>query len=261
MTFLNTSNAGIAYIWNFGDNSPVWNGHDATHAYLAPGNYQVSLIALGVGACADTAFSGMVQVGDTAVVAFRTAPEHPAMLSLPNAEVQFINTSYNAAELVWDFGDGITSDEWSPTHAYRQPGTYYVRLQGRSADDCPGRFIAGPFVVKTPELFIPNVFSPNGDGLNDAFFPEYTGDQAYRMGCTTTLSALATTAIRVKSPWCGSRPRSDRGFVLPCCIGPLRNDLSRLYCQQRNAHEPLDTLFGTLLDAVCGLRQAGEWTI
>ena len=43
--------------------------------------------------------------------------------------VQFINESLgNVPILSWDFGDGFTSNEWSPIHTYATAGTYEVRL-------------------------------------------------------------------------------------------------------------------------------------
>jgi len=37
-------------------------------------------------------------------------------------------------EYEWDFGDGATSDEESPSHAYDEPGTYTVRVTVRCSD-------------------------------------------------------------------------------------------------------------------------------
>jgi hypothetical protein len=43
-------------------------------------------------------------------------------------EVQFINTSENAGQYFWDFGDGSTSEENNPLHQYAQSGDYNVTL-------------------------------------------------------------------------------------------------------------------------------------
>lgn len=42
--------------------------------------------------------------------------------------VQFVNTSSNAQNASWDFGDGLSSTLYSPQHIYSQPGNYNVRL-------------------------------------------------------------------------------------------------------------------------------------
>ena len=43
-------------------------------------------------------------------------------------EVTFIDESENAVEYHWEFGDGETSTQTSPTHTYTQPGMYNVTL-------------------------------------------------------------------------------------------------------------------------------------
>lgn len=43
--------------------------------------------------------------------------------------VSFSNLSESGEEWSWSFGDGATSTLKSPTHAYKQPGTYRVTLQ------------------------------------------------------------------------------------------------------------------------------------
>lgn len=43
--------------------------------------------------------------------------------------VTFTNTSEDAYNAVWDFGDGTQSMTYSPTHVYETPGTYAATLQ------------------------------------------------------------------------------------------------------------------------------------
>lgn len=44
-------------------------------------------------------------------------------------DVIFINESHNAKNFDWDFGDGSTSTEENPRHAYRGTGTFNVMLK------------------------------------------------------------------------------------------------------------------------------------
>jgi|SRR5690242_14509984 len=48
--------------------------------------------------------------------------------------VQFTNLSKNAASYSWDFGDGTTSTEASPTHTYPRKGKYVPTLTAKGAD-------------------------------------------------------------------------------------------------------------------------------
>jgi PKD repeat protein len=42
--------------------------------------------------------------------------------------VQFFNHATNAETYLWDFGDGNTSSQYSPSHTYTNPGKYTVSL-------------------------------------------------------------------------------------------------------------------------------------
>ncbi|MDF1570749.1 MAG: PKD domain-containing protein [Bacteroidales bacterium] len=55
-------------------------------------------------------------------------------------EVIFTNYSQNADSYSWDFGDGETSAEENPTHAYTATGNYTVVLTATNADDVSATF-------------------------------------------------------------------------------------------------------------------------
>lgn len=81
---------------------------------------------------------------------------------------QFTNES-NPAGLnsSWDFGDGMSSAEYNPIHTYQVSGVFPVTLTVNNAEGCSDQ-ITQMVQFSIPSLvFIPNAFSPNGDGLND----------------------------------------------------------------------------------------------
>lgn len=181
VNFIQTSTDGIHYIWDFGDGTPVSNEEFPTHLYESPGIYDVTLTVVNEGACAASIVEVQVNVLDTAKVDFTSDPLPPIEMYLPATGVEFTNLTTGASVYNWNFGDGTVSTEFSPNHVYTEPGQYFVTLIATNDNGCHGRAIHGPFIVMTPELFIPNVFSPNDDGINDLFLPQYTGHQPFNL--------------------------------------------------------------------------------
>jgi len=119
--------SGVNYTWNFGSGAAPISATGAgphTVRYLLSGNKTPRLIAGNI-LGADTAFS-QVYVKPLPTANFTFQPN--------DLNVIFNNTSQNATTYFWDFGDGQTSTEASPVHAYAAPGNYVVKLS--STNDC-----------------------------------------------------------------------------------------------------------------------------
>lgn len=92
---------------------------------------------------------------------------------LVNFEIQFWNRSFG--EIIgynWDFGDGSESFEENPKHTYTAEGEYEITLTVTDIFGCTAE-VKKKISVFDYYLVMPNVFTPNEDGINDYFFPKF----------------------------------------------------------------------------------------
>jgi PKD repeat protein len=90
--------------------------------------------------------------------------------------VTFVDKSIRGSEYTWEFGDGkdsISHLAIPEPHIYYRPGEYSAKLTIVSSLGCLDSLrLENKIIVEPSELKIPNVFSPDGDGLNDYFAVE-----------------------------------------------------------------------------------------
>ena len=90
-------------------------------------------------------------------------------------KVTFTDKSIRASVYKWKFGDNrdSVSELSNPApHTYYKPGKYYVKLAVESELHCIDSIRSDSIVVEPSKLGIPNVFTPDGDGINDYFMVE-----------------------------------------------------------------------------------------
>ncbi|HMN05858.1 MAG TPA: PKD domain-containing protein [Flavobacteriales bacterium] len=176
VSFNNYSVDAFSYVWSFGDGT----GSDAeapAHAY-GEGVYTVSLVATGAGGCADaTVVPAAVVVNPRPVAAFSYEPMQSTSYAL-----QFFNHSQGAVRWLWDFGDGDTSSVFQPMHLFPAgPGDLYpFCLVAVNEYDCPDTLCQRVLAVNDPNVFAPNAFTPDHDGLNEDFLPVLNGFDNWR---------------------------------------------------------------------------------
>jgi gliding motility-associated-like protein len=131
VTFTNQSQPSIyfpiaRYIIDYGDGARDSAATFAfAHTYTAARTYTVSLTAIDANGCMDVITKQNAIIITKPVAAFVL----PDSLACNNSAVRFQNTSSAIeATYLWSFGDGTTSTNANPTHAYNNEGLYNVSL-------------------------------------------------------------------------------------------------------------------------------------
>ena len=129
VTFTNASSGGdpLTASWDFGD-GVTSTVESPQHAFAQAGSYTVTLTA--EDACGAASAQQALRVCDVLLPSF----------SWTGGELVYTFTNQTTGtlpiEFTWDFGDGFTSTESSPVHAYAVPGPYTVTLS--AGDACGG---------------------------------------------------------------------------------------------------------------------------
>lgn len=172
VNFENTSNGAIEYIWDFGDGQQGFSA-SPLHEYGSPGVYDVSLIAITDQGCSDTLhFDEYIEAYNLPWALFSFDPDETTIYQ---PEIQFFDESFDAVVWDWNFGDGQSSPLQHPEHTYAEAGIYVITLTVWNEHGCMS-FRDEVLVIEDAfNFYVPNTFTPDDDGINDAFFPQMVG--------------------------------------------------------------------------------------
>jgi len=153
--------------WTFAGGNPGTssNQNPLNIMYNNPGTFNVTLHIVNTYGCENTkTFTNYITSFPQPVADFTFSP-NVSMIAVP---VNFNSSSSSAFVTTWnwDFGDTGTSTEQNPAHPYTQLGNYTVWLVVSTAHGCLDSTSKEILVI---DIKIPNVFTPNADGINDCF--------------------------------------------------------------------------------------------
>jgi len=200
INFTNTSQYQLGSVFEWNIDNTIYNSLNATHQFSGSGSYTVSLTITSPKNCVGEAIRNVnITVFPLPQASFTIAPDQAPLF---NSEVAFGDASANAVSWLWDFGDGDTSTLQNVSHFYADPGKYNAKLYVTNVAGCIDSLAREIFI--TP-FYIPNAFTPNGDGRNETFFdPGYaTNVQSLTMNIYNRWGQLVYTTDNLSKTWDG----------------------------------------------------------
>ncbi len=152
--------------WDFGDGG-TGSEISPTHIYEDVGTFTVSLeIISPLGCQTDTTWNNLITVLPSPVADFSYTPGQLSNL-IPTA--QFTDESTNAVKWRWTFGTSGISIDQNPSFTFPDTGLQVVQLVVFHPSGCTDTIQKVLDVIPEVRYFLPNAFTPNGDGSNDGF--------------------------------------------------------------------------------------------
>jgi gliding motility-associated-like protein len=158
--------------WQLGDGATLLNQVDFNYVFADPGNYDVTLSITTPTGCVYSTVENDFLISYT--------PPHAAFLANPqptdamNPEITFDeNCGGDIISYEWTFGNPVIGSSNVPNPVFNFPlgigGVYPVQLTVTDVNNCSDMIIGSVDINDIFQIYIPNAFTPNNDGVNDVF--------------------------------------------------------------------------------------------
>jgi gliding motility-associated-like protein len=180
ISYLSDANDANVAAWNyiFGDGN-FSTEQNPTHAYNYLSSFDVSLDVVSSEGCKnDTIMPAIIETHNFPIADFQASTLFASELS---PKINFYNHSEGAIFFEWNFDNGEYSFEENPTFIFNNPQIYNVALTATNDIGCSSKIIQTVQINPEYTFFIPDAFTPDGDGLNDVFIAQGNRISSFEM--------------------------------------------------------------------------------
>ena len=185
-----------SFLWSTGETTPTISVSTAGTYWLEASN-----------TCSSTTDSDTMVVGVTQI----QDPQLTSDTALCGETPILLDAEIPLGQYLWQ--DNSTS----PTYLVTTPGKYYVDI---TSGNCVKRFNSS--ILSCEEYLIPNIFTPNGDGINDYFEILYFGEKSFECQVFNRWGILQFETNTARFQWEGTIngvPVSDGVYYYIITIG------------------------------------------
>ena len=106
-------------------------------------------------------------------------------VGFPN-QIDLTNFSTSATNYLWTFSESATtSTNTNESHPYNASGSYTVSLIAVNSNGCTDTSSYSFYLSDSSGITLPNIFTPNADGINDIFKPVARGISSMKVNVYT----------------------------------------------------------------------------
>ncbi len=190
--------------WDFGDGKTS-DLISPTHRYDETGIYNIAIdIESPLGCATSRSYPSWITISPAPIANFDYTPKE---LTNFNATVNFVDSSQFINSWYWDFDGERDNYTQNPSYTFRDTGLQEVTLIVTHPNNCADTLIQFIDIVPTTTYYMPNAFTPNGDGTNDIFtgVGYLDGIRNYRMEIWNRWGEQIFTSTDPKIGWNGTK--------------------------------------------------------
>jgi gliding motility-associated-like protein len=202
--------AGInsQYLWSFGEGNNG-NGAVVSHCFTNntiynPISRNITLTVVSDKGCSTTVTKpNYITIYPLPVAEFLPTPKETSIL---DPIIYFENQSLGSIAWLWNFGEAINTGDTlaqNPYHTYKDTGIYQVTLISTNQWGCKDTVVHDVIIIGDFAFFIPNTFTPNGDGINETFFGKGYGIKDYTLQIFDRWGLLLFETNNINEGWNG----------------------------------------------------------